>query len=853
MSILEVRPNKVNRLPTSTLAGPKPIKAANGKPLKGGLSSSTNRIPVIKPKLLWALDIETTGLDFWHGCQPYSVAVLCENGDRKFWQWEEYIDPFTRHITPPQADLDELAELILTQDFVLHNTKVDVRGLEAIGLPRINLETVHDTLIGSHVLCSNESHGLKDLALQYLDITDEDEKELIEATNKARAIARHHGWAIANEKGHPYYPATTTQPDGGWQVMDRWLLRALAIHLNYPKDHPWHTLNRRYNERDVERTIGMFYAQQDAFQTYGNEGLYECYEERRRNLEATYEMENDGATVSIARLNTMRRTFIGEAHSHRDTCLKILGKLPPKIDAKGRAKPVEPNLNSSAQIQWLLFHKLGLKATKLTKKSTLENPNYATDKTTLLNLLKGFDQKAAHHARTGRKGNPLTSKELSAKTFIENLLLYRRNEKSDGYLEEYANRSVPWTPNPACTAARPSKAIKDLRKDSPTPATRHGYAPLFPGWEGGCEASGVPYLPHRKKGRQAATLLEPPKVPMMVVPPDQMLPRGWGLLHFWFNITGTKTTRFSSSQPNGQNIGKAERYDDEGNLIEDFNLRKAFGPMPGREWYSVDYSNIELRLFAWESGDQNLINAFNTGYSVHLIFAEVVYPREFMLCRNEVLKKLGQTPDKSNLYLDSTTRAAGDLFKSRYESSFYQWCKNGNFALIYGAGIEKADNTYHVSGAYDLIRSKLPLIDELMRNKNQEALTYGYVTLRPGCNYRLYVPWERPHVAVNYFVQGRAGWCMARAINRVHTYLKKLNAQLNLAGFDRYRMIMTIHDELVFDFPKHERNREVIAKIKWLMERSGDDVECPTPVEVELHTDNWGVGKKLKDLQALAC
>ena len=68
---------------------------------------------------------------------------------------------------------------------------------------------------------------------------------------------------------------------------------------------------------------------------------------------------------------------------------------------------------------------------------------------------------------------------------------------------------------------------------------------------------------------------------------------GWYKLHPSVNPTGTITLRWSSSNPNEQNISKKEG----------FNLRYCFGPAPGREWWSLDYDNLELRIPAYECGE----------------------------------------------------------------------------------------------------------------------------------------------------------------------------------------------------------------------------------------------------------
>lgn len=273
-----------------------------------------------------------------------------------------------------------------------------------------------------------------------------------------------------------------------------------------------------------------------------------------------------------------------------------------------------------------------------------------------------------------------------------------------------------------------------------------------------------------------------------------------------FNIAGTATTRFSSNNPNAQNISKRVIMDDNGNIIQSFNLRRGFGPLPGKVWYANDYNNIEMRIFAYQSGDKQLIKAFEDGYSVHLIFAKLLYPKQFALCEKK-----------------------GWDFKEHYKATLYQWVKNGNFSLIYGAGIAKADRTYHVDGAYKLIRKKMPQIDRFMAEKHREATELGFVTTLGG--YRLGVPKDGPHKAVNYYVQGSAGWAMLLAMRRIDAYLQTLPSE--------YQMIMTIHDELDIEMPLDQYHHRHAKRCRELMERSGDDLGMPLPVEVNRIEDNW--------------
>lgn len=805
---------------------PKPLN----KPLKGGLDSPRQLIPTnllststtrlegtnknqkrqkpqtlgkLKPRRLLALDTETTGIDLWHGCRPFFVSVMDEEGNLQYWEWD--VNPFTREVGvvdwdasqssssgtikpgfkagPPTKDREELTTLIQENDFVLHNTKFDVRALELSGFPRLQFGSCHDTLVASHVLVSNESHKLKDLSIRYLDIPDDDQQALRVAVNDARRIARQLGWAIASGP-HPHFPAAKAAADGWWNY-DYWLPRAVARYkwevegdieyappefsgtaaaigsqyqLATTNGHPWWTVLRTYALRDVERTYPLWLIQKEQLE---EQELMPIYQERLKLLEATYQMESNGVTVSKSRLKKLMKKLGEEAAEMEAKCLKLSGY---KLD----------NLNSPKQLTGVLFGNMGVKPVKLTTKgiknvkagTAKETTDYSTAAETLNLILERLSP-------TYPTPYLPPKKRQTGYDFVWNLLGYRAREKSLDYLEEYQLRSLPGTSKDAL------------------------------------------------------------------------------ILHPSFNPTGTDTTRFSSSGPNAQNIGKGNKRKDDPVP----SLRSVLGPAQGREWYSIDYSNVELRIFVYKSGDENLINAYEQGYKVHCIFARLLWEKEYKQCEKDAevtaIRQLkGTKPSLKTLY-EVTRRGAESLFEERYYETLYQWTKNGNFSLIYGAGENKADTTYHRPGAYRLIRSQMPMIDEFMQQKHWEAKTHCYIRTLGG--YKLWVPPSEPHVAVNYFVQGSAGWCMVLAINRVHQYLNSLNSQV---GYDSnpeepmhppgYNMIMTIHDELDFDFPKHERNQEVITKVAKLMEQSGTDIGVPTPVSVERHMKNWSIGEKVK-------
>lgn len=328
----------------------------------------------------------------------------------------------------------------------------------------------------------------------------------------------------------------------------------------------------------------------------------------------------------------------------------------------------------------------------------------------------------------------------------------------------------------------------------------------------------------------------------------------WYLLHPSLNSTGTDTLRWSSSNPNEQNISKQEG----------FNLRYAFGPAPGREWWSLDAANIELRIPAYESGETELIDLFERSDeppyygSTHLLNFSTVYPDIW----EKELKAVGY-------------EKVGPHCKKKYKSSYYQWCKNGGFAVQYGA-VEReggtADLAFHRDGSHAKLKARFSKLEKHNQWCIAQAEKYGYVEtipdreVDPEHGYPLLCTRSRwggilPTVPLNYRTQGTAMWWMMKAMIRCNALLEDYNQ--GRVEEARVHMVMQVHDELVFDCPKTEvdprtvknwktdkfnylrTNLPLIHKIQKTMARGGDDIGVKTPVSVEYHPDNWSEGISL--------
>ena len=335
-------------------------------------------------------------------------------------------------------------------------------------------------------------------------------------------------------------------------------------------------------------------------------------------------------------------------------------------------------------------------------------------------------------------------------------------------------------------------------------------------------------LAGKRKRDTALTFLESYKKFWMA----EIIHRGWYRLHPRLNITSTATLRCSSSNPNSQQISKQEG----------FNLRYCFGPTPGREWWSLDAKNIELRIPAYESGEEDMVDLFENPDeppyygSNHLMIFDVLHPEKF-------------------------AKHGADC-KKVYASTWYQWTKNGNFAVQYGA-IESsgtADAAYHIKGAQKIIQDRFKKVAGLnarminFANKNGYVETIPDKTIDPDRGYPLQCTRTNqgrilPTVPLNYHVQGTAMWWMMQAMVRCQNWLDELNESKKPEH--RAHIVMQVHDELVFDFPKSKidpredkgsfrrSNLWKIKKLKSLMEQGGDNIGIPTPVGVDYHPNTW--------------
>ncbi len=273
-----------------------------------------------------------------------------------------------------------------------------------------------------------------------------------------------------------------------------------------------------------------------------------------------------------------------------------------------------------------------------------------------------------------------------------------------------------------------------------------------------------------------------------------------GRLHTSFNQMVTATGRLSSTNPNLQNIPIRSE--------EGREIRRAFVP-EDENWVllAADYSQIELRILAHISQDENLLDTYRSGGDIHNETARGI----FEVNSDEVTGNMRRKAKVINFgiaYGMSAYRLADDLDISQQEAEEY---------------IEKYFNRF--SG-----------VREYMDNICQEARERGYVTTI--LKRRRYIPeinsqnYHRrsfaERTAINTPIQGSAADIMKIAMNRVHWRLKEAEWES--------RLLLQVHDELVLEVPRNELE-DIAPVIKSEME---DAYEIDVPLIVDLEVGpNW--------------
>lgn len=276
----------------------------------------------------------------------------------------------------------------------------------------------------------------------------------------------------------------------------------------------------------------------------------------------------------------------------------------------------------------------------------------------------------------------------------------------------------------------------------------------------------------------------------------KLINRRTGHIHTSFNQAVTSTGRLSSSDPNLQNIPVRGEDGKE--------IRRCFIPEEGCLFFSADYSQIELRVMAHLSGDENMAEAFRLGHDIHAATAAKIYKE-----------------DIADVTRDQRTKA-----------------KRANFGIIYGITVfglaERLDiSRAEASQLIDGYFASFPKVAQYMEQSKETARAKGYA--ETFFHRRRYLPDINSHNAtvrnfaernaINAPIQGSAADIIKIAMVRISRRFK--------AEGIKSKMILQVHDELNFSVIPEEK--EKVQRIVL------EEMQNAYPLNVPLVADcGWG-------------
>lgn len=299
------------------------------------------------------------------------------------------------------------------------------------------------------------------------------------------------------------------------------------------------------------------------------------------------------------------------------------------------------------------------------------------------------------------------------------------------------------------------------------------------------------------------------------------------VLHPTINQTGTVSTRESSQDPNGQNVGRGGGVDDKP------SLRRVFIPRKGYSWLAADWDQLELRLSAWASQDPIMLQWFREGRDPHREIGYRVCGEPSNDDEAKLFRYAGKTLNYAVSYeagawlLDEVAQrltgkksgGGGQRLLNMYNnelSTFYEWRQS----VIKLARSGKCHLSLSGTGFHDgPCRCREPHVHTL----------FGY---------RLAIePRRAKTTAVNAIIQGSNGDMLKRSHTIIDLMLQKHNQRLTRP----WHILMPIHDELAFEMPNNDKNKWIIAqRIVDIMGDTDGVVGIDTPSSCKMSSDSWG-------------
>ncbi len=279
-----------------------------------------------------------------------------------------------------------------------------------------------------------------------------------------------------------------------------------------------------------------------------------------------------------------------------------------------------------------------------------------------------------------------------------------------------------------------------------------------------------------------------------------------GRVHTSFNQTVTATGRLSSSEPNLQNIPIRSELGAQ--------IRTAFIAEPGYKIVKADYSQIELRIVASLADDETMLKIFRSGGDIHTQTAAII----------------------NNVKPGEVTK---EMRRKAKEVNFGVLYGMGAWGLASRTGISNAEAHDFINKYFKAFKKVKKYLDEtveIARDKGYVETLLGRRRYLPEINSSMnQVRAGAERMALNHPIQGTAADLIKLAMIEINKKLAEISP--------RSRMILQVHDELVFEVPEHE-----IKKVgEFVKDKMCSVLKLKAPIEAEVSAgDNWGETKEIK-------
>jgi len=254
-----------------------------------------------------------------------------------------------------------------------------------------------------------------------------------------------------------------------------------------------------------------------------------------------------------------------------------------------------------------------------------------------------------------------------------------------------------------------------------------------------------------------------------------------GVIHCKLNQCGTVTGRFSSSNPNLQNLHK-----------EDTRVRRGFICRENYTNFYIDYEQMEYRVFAAYANDPYLISQISAGLDFHQIIADEL----------DIPRKNAKTLNFGLIYGMGTHSLAKQLGIRIYQAERYK------------------------QKYFDRFENVFPFLNRVHQTISERGFVFNMFNRRRRMNK------SEAYKAVNALIQGCCADIVKKTMVKVYNYLKPYRSNL----------ILQVHDELVIEV--HKEEIFVVPHIKDIMENWGHLVKVPLTVDVNYTETNWADKKE---------